>query len=106
MINSQKLDILHVNNELVIARLPCTICPIFYSISIFSCYFTRLKAPEISRQKYEKFENSFIMLCLELCNKQCLFLRRNIIDTSQFQQMIDEIILLNVIKQVLPLTVR
>ena len=44
----------HDSDKLVIARLSRTIWPIFCSFLIFYCYFTRLKAREISPAKYEK----------------------------------------------------
>ena len=48
--NYQVVNIFHVSDKLVIACLPLTIWPIFSSFLIFSCYFTRLKDYEISRQ--------------------------------------------------------
>ena len=40
----------HDSDKLVIAHLSCTIWPIFSLFLIFCCYFTRLKAREISQQ--------------------------------------------------------
>ena len=50
MTYQQNLDVLYVSDKLVIARLPCTMWPIFSSFLKFCCYYTRLKAGETSRQ--------------------------------------------------------
>ena len=53
----QKADIFHGSDKLVIARLSRTIWPIFSSFFIFCCYFTRLKAREISQQNMRNSKN-------------------------------------------------
>ena len=53
----QKADIFHDNDKLVITRLSRTIWPVFSSFLIFCCYFTRLKAREISQQNMRNLEN-------------------------------------------------
>ena len=50
MMNQETIDILHVSDKLVIARLPRIIWSIFSSFLIFCCYFTHLKACEIRSQ--------------------------------------------------------
>ena len=62
-----KLDISQVSDKLAIQRLPCTIWPMFSSFFIFSCYFTRLKAHEISRQSIRNMVN--ISQCFLDCSK-------------------------------------
>ena len=56
-LHQQKADIFHDSDKLVIARLSRTIWPIFSSFLIFCCYFTRLKAREISQQNMRNSEN-------------------------------------------------
>ena len=51
------IDILHVSDKLLFARLPRTICAIFPLFLIFCCYFTRLKACETSLQNMKNLEN-------------------------------------------------
>ena len=55
-LQSQKADIFHDSDKLVITYLSPTIWPIFFSFLIFSCYFTRLKAQQTKSAKYEKLE--------------------------------------------------
>ena len=59
MMDSQTVEILHVSNKLVTARLTHTIWPIFSSFLIFCCYLTRLKTGEISQQNMKFTENIF-----------------------------------------------
>ena len=47
----------HDSDKLVLARLSRTIWPIFSSFLIFCCYFTRVKAREISQQNMGNLEN-------------------------------------------------
>ena len=54
---NRKADIFYVSDKLVIAGLSHTIWPMFSSFLIFCCYFTRLKAREISRQDMRNLEN-------------------------------------------------
>ena len=54
-LQKQKADISH--DKLVIARLSRTVWPIFSLFLIFGCYFTRLKAREISQQNMRNSEN-------------------------------------------------
>ena len=69
------IDILHVSDKLVIARLSRTICPIFPSFFIFCCYFTNLKSRETNRQNMNNLENislialSTVRLLLSFYNK-------------------------------------
>ena len=56
-LQQQKADIFHDSDKLVITRLSRLICPIFSSFLIFCCYFTRLKAREISQQNMTNSEN-------------------------------------------------
>ena len=53
----QKADIFLDSDKLVIARLSRTIRPIFSSFLIFCCYFTRVKAREITQQNMRNSEN-------------------------------------------------
>ena len=50
-------DCFHVSDKLVIARLSCTVWPIFSSSLIFCFYFTRPKAREISQQNMRNSQN-------------------------------------------------
>ena len=56
-LQQQKADIFYDSDKLVIARLSRTIWPIFSSFLIFCCYFTRLKAREVSQQNMRNLEN-------------------------------------------------
>ena len=56
-LQQQKADIFHDSDKLVITRLSRTIWPIFSSFLMFCCYFTRLKAREISQQNMTNSEN-------------------------------------------------
>ena len=49
-------DILYVRNKLIIAPLSRTVWLMFSSFLIFYCYFTRLKAREVSWQNMTKSE--------------------------------------------------
>ena len=56
-LQKQKAYIFHDSDKLVIARLSRTIWPIFSSFLIFCCYFTCLKAREISQRNMRNSEN-------------------------------------------------
>ena len=57
MLNKKKADIFYVSQKLVIARSSRTIWSIFPSFLMLYFYFTRIKAPEISRQNMRNSEN-------------------------------------------------
>ena len=59
MTNQQNLDVLYVSDKLVIARLPCTMWPIFSSFLKFCCYYTRLKSGEISETQRKTSQIAF-----------------------------------------------
>ena len=52
MLNSQKVDALHVSGKVVIARSPRAVWPIFSRFCC--CYFVQIKAREISGQNIKK----------------------------------------------------
>ena len=57
MMNLETVDILHVSDKLAAERLRQTLGPIISSFLICCCYFTCLKAHEISWQNMRNLEN-------------------------------------------------